>query len=430
MDAQLKRGAWPLHVIFTVGAALGNETFAISFYPLLFFLWDLCVVSAATLLKRPPTINSSNHAAAQARKVVYMWVASYIIGQSLKDIGQLPRPSEGAIVARLEGHYAAEYGMPSTHAMTAWCMPTYMAYLAYGNMPEPWHWWVVAALAGCWVSATTLSRLYMGVHSPADLWCGSALGLALLCLGIAFMDAADAWALHHPWAPILIPLGAILTAWLYPRSATWSNSAGDTVLVMSAGTGVILASFTNRDAHTATCAAPVPPVTAPTQLLRAAPFLALALTIIILGRSVTKAVALPLVRYIVHSPAYTAWVQPSPGPTAFQSRMTSDGTGEASALLSGEETPASHAQLRRRKGAKEASGPSQGAGHEAPHTAEHAPGSPGAEYEWRYDIELPVKMIVYCVVGWNTVFTSIVVLQALGFKDFGYTNGTLPNLLT
>lgn len=43
------------------------------------------------------------------------------VGQGCKDIIRWPRP--GRPVHRLQNKWGLEYGMPSTHAMVAVCMP-------------------------------------------------------------------------------------------------------------------------------------------------------------------------------------------------------------------------------------------------------------------------------------------------------------------
>jgi membrane-associated phospholipid phosphatase len=81
--------------------------------------------------------------------VILLWSLLMYVGQALKDTLCLPRPASPR-VARLEVHYAAEYGeragaaargaeavsglrlhagMPSTHAMVAASMPWYLAFI-------------------------------------------------------------------------------------------------------------------------------------------------------------------------------------------------------------------------------------------------------------------------------------------------------------
>ncbi len=45
VDAKKKRGNWILHILFTIGAAAGNEEGFICCFPFVFFAWDLCTVS-------------------------------------------------------------------------------------------------------------------------------------------------------------------------------------------------------------------------------------------------------------------------------------------------------------------------------------------------------------------------------------------------
>lgn len=96
--------------LFRLGAALGNEPFYTLFFPS--WLWNVD--------------------AAVGRRLVVIWVLVMYLGQSTKDVLRRPRPASPPVV-KLEARYACEYGMPSTHAMSATAIPVAMVLLTYGR---------------------------------------------------------------------------------------------------------------------------------------------------------------------------------------------------------------------------------------------------------------------------------------------------------
>lgn len=389
------RGPFLLHWFCVTGAALGNEGCFITLIPLMFFAWDMCT----------------------ARRVVLIWTANYYLGQALKDLIALPRPRVSTLVARLETHYQAEYGMPSTHAMNAWCMPWFIVYLAWGRVHPAWLPGMLL-LAVAWTTATTMSRLYMGVHTPADLWVGSALGLVTLALGIALHDAVDAFLLHSPWVPLVLPPLALALVAIYPRPAHWVNSPGDSTIAVAAGTGVALSCWWQAPAHLAACEAPITPQP-PGEFLACLPLYLAGLGIILLGRSLVKAVTLPLVRAVLDSATYAA-VTGWPGPTAVAAREAKAPAGPPA--KGGDAAPPTASGLLKVEldgcgGLPEVDADAKAAAFRA---------SPGAPYAFRYDLELSVKVMVYFFVGVNATATAIVMLQVAGIDRYGYQ---LPAIL-
>lgn len=224
-----KRGYLLLHVVFTLGAALGNELFYILALPLLFWQLDDTV----------------------GRETILLWSGVYYVGQALKDVLQLPRPRHGHRgVVRLEAHYEAEYGAPSTHAMCAFSLPWFVAWLGHGRWDlHPDHAWVPWAVAATYCVIMTLSRLYMGVHSPLDIVMGATLGLIHLCISVTWGRQIDLAQLALPWTPLVVPAASVLLSVLYPRPRKWVNSPGDTILILGVATGVCVASWAGL--HTA-----------------------------------------------------------------------------------------------------------------------------------------------------------------------------------
>jgi len=214
------------------------------------------------------------------------WCFLYFIGQALKDLLTLPRPpavvrldraratdawpccawrrgggggggsppgglglslppaavaaavAAGGVVS-LEQHYAVEYGLPSTHAMNSLGLPWSVVCWAarsgrFRGSPLP-----LQAFAAFYTVASTASRPYMGVHSPADIVAGLLLGAAIFAASQLCFEAADAWLMATPgaWAAALAAGAALVAA--YPRPAgKWKSTPGDTTLVVAATMGV------------------------------------------------------------------------------------------------------------------------------------------------------------------------------------------------
>ena len=99
-----------LHKLFFFGAELGNEIFYITFLPFVYWNVDDFI----------------------ARRLIMLWVFNMYAGQGLKDVLCWPRPQSPPVL-RLETNYAAEYGMPSTHAIAGSIIPFGLVYFSYGR---------------------------------------------------------------------------------------------------------------------------------------------------------------------------------------------------------------------------------------------------------------------------------------------------------
>eukprot|EP00753_Platysulcus_tardus_P005406 PLAT13270.1.p2 GENE.PLAT13270.1~~PLAT13270.1.p2 ORF type:complete len:379 (-),score=164.97 PLAT13270.1:171-1286(-) len=216
-DKPAKRGFLPLHILFTIGAALGDEVFYILAMPALFWVIDAWV----------------------ARQVVLVWVATYWLGQVMKDGLRLPRPPSD-LVAQLETHYSAEYGYPSTHTTAGVSMPFMFMWAAYQRWD--FHLPTGIAIATAYALANAFSRFYMGVHSLPDVEGGFLLGCAILAAGMLRGAALDAFLVTADGAWAMVLVGGALLILLYPAPDRWTNSYGDTALIMAAGMGVYVAS--------------------------------------------------------------------------------------------------------------------------------------------------------------------------------------------
>eukprot|EP01095_Lingulamoeba_sp_RSL-Kostka_P011786 TRINITY_DN4579_c3_g1_i1.p1 TRINITY_DN4579_c3_g1~~TRINITY_DN4579_c3_g1_i1.p1 ORF type:complete len:473 (-),score=65.74 TRINITY_DN4579_c3_g1_i1:117-1535(-) len=249
-------------VLFKFGSALGNEMFYITFLPFIKFFVNEMI----------------------GRRLVICWGFLYYIGQLLKDMLKLPRPSKERVNYILESHYETEYGMPSTHSMSATTLPIYLSYLMtiyrsdenaipilffdtsffrnqfienlfffnnnYYNLN---HIFTVPLLFGIliWITAfmwfmlTTSSRLYQGVHSLVDIYSGVLLGTLILALFITQDIVLDRYLIYSesPFTEIVIIILIISLVILYGfliNVKIWTSCYGDTTLILGVVLGQLL----------------------------------------------------------------------------------------------------------------------------------------------------------------------------------------------
>ena len=91
--------------------------------------------------------------------------------------------------------------------------------LRYLHEP-PFSWWVLIALA--WCVLVSLSRLYLGVHSVADVYMGLAGGVLLLVPVMPLAEYSDFWLLSSPYAPFVLTAIELLGLYYYPGSDRWT----------------------------------------------------------------------------------------------------------------------------------------------------------------------------------------------------------------
>jgi len=264
-----------IHAYFTMAAAMGNELFYIVFLPLLHWLID------ATLLRR----------------VILMWLATYWVGQCVKDLMQLPRPAS-PMIAKLETHYETEYGFPSTHAMIALTMPAAALRLMHEqnqstHQSTPWNLPLAVVAAFIWTLSISCSRLYNGVHSLVDIIGGLFFGSCILVPVVFLSQFFDAWLMHAPPHSIecLLLVSWTLVA-LYPRPKRWTNCYGDLTIIIGVATGVFISVLaTSRTRQWQSLAATKDPMTLEFWPLALARVL-IGTTVLFIVRAVFKAACL------------------------------------------------------------------------------------------------------------------------------------------
>ncbi|XP_046445265.1 sphingosine-1-phosphate phosphatase 2-like [Daphnia pulex] len=200
--------------LFKFGTTLGEEIFYASVFP--FWFWNID--------------------GAVGRRIINVWSLSMFIGQSLKDIICWPRPQCPPVI-RMENKWALEYGMPSTHAMVSVTVPFSVILLTANRYEYPVY--IGVAIAFTWCILVSTSRLYLGMHSVADILGGLALASLLLPVLLPLVDTLDAFLLTHPAAPGLLVTTTITLMLVYPGSK-FSSAKEDTAVILGSSMGLQL----------------------------------------------------------------------------------------------------------------------------------------------------------------------------------------------
>lgn len=202
-------------LVFTIGTSLGDETL-------------LAPVFAFVILNLDGGVG---------RKALLVYSLMMYIGQGIKDTVRWPRPQMPPVV-QMERKWALEYGMPSTHSMVGLAVPATVVYVTMGKYEFSL---LLAILVSCvWCAAVCTSRLYLGMHSVADLVVGIILALILFPPLVIFAEGVDEFLTVSPVAPLLSISCSLLMVWLYPGSDRWTPARGETTAILGSYMGVHL----------------------------------------------------------------------------------------------------------------------------------------------------------------------------------------------
>ncbi|MFQ5576900.1 MAG: phosphatase PAP2 family protein, partial [Anaerolineae bacterium] len=120
------------------------------------------------------------------RRLGYIFVLAVYLNSFFKNLFGLPRPFQiDDRVVRLVAQDG--YGLPSGHSMTPLALWGYVAWQWRRRLP-----WLAPVVA-VGVALIAFSRLYLGVHFPADVLTGLALGLIVLAAFVKFQPEVARW---------------------------------------------------------------------------------------------------------------------------------------------------------------------------------------------------------------------------------------------
>ena len=132
---------------------------------------------------------------------VYL-LLSFYLNFGLKGFFDTPRPyvlDPSVLRSEAAGETGTGPGFPSGHAQASL---TYWGYMAL-SLRRAWFW----ALAGLVVVLISLSRVYLGVHLPIDVFGGLVVGVGVLALAYAVDVFAARMAAPPLWLTLLLGVG-------------------------------------------------------------------------------------------------------------------------------------------------------------------------------------------------------------------------------
>jgi len=94
-----------------------------------------------------------------------------------KNVFERYRPSHnldiGDVIHTVNNYRGGKYGFVSSHAANSFAVATFIFLVIRAKFPQ-WAWWVLF-----WAALFSYTRIYLGVHYPADIACGALLGAGI-----------------------------------------------------------------------------------------------------------------------------------------------------------------------------------------------------------------------------------------------------------
>lgn len=94
-----------------------------------------------------------------------------------KNVFERYRPSHNLeireMIHTVNDYRGGKYGFISSHAANSFAVATFIYLLIRKNFSK-WAWWVLL-----WAAVFSYTRIYLGVHYPADIACGALLGAGI-----------------------------------------------------------------------------------------------------------------------------------------------------------------------------------------------------------------------------------------------------------
>lgn len=137
-------------------------------------------------------------------------------------------------MAKLEKHFDTEYGLPSTHTMSGLLPLAVLLGLARRGLMTSSVWWTYSCTHAVLVAC---SRLYLGVHSVADILAGFAIAGALIVFLHWYGDAMDKIVYHSPYGIAVTGLSLLVFVIKYPRERPWRASFGTSAITFGTWAG-------------------------------------------------------------------------------------------------------------------------------------------------------------------------------------------------
>jgi len=214
---------------FTFASLCGSEVFYIIMIPMFFWVFD-------------PVLG---------RLVVLLLISCLYTGNFLKNLFCLPRPLSPPVWVPTKDSEVldnTDYGWPSTHSINAVSLPFmllryYFGFVWVWEFHSPYYLSMMYILAFLWSGSIIFSRMYIGVHSPADITGGMLIGAFLLRIFLSVGEIIDAWTISSRFVPIYLNLAAYGLLLIHPQTSPASKSFAETSCLIGWATGSMTGSW-------------------------------------------------------------------------------------------------------------------------------------------------------------------------------------------
>ena len=174
------------------------------------------------------------------RLLVFLMALSFCVTGYLKNLLCLPRPPRPPVVPMLP---TQDWALPSHHSVLCVTMPWYLClyvYIHYSWTPPVMA--VACVGVSIWCLLIMFGRLYLGVHSPADILAGGLVGCCLLILWLQVDTAVDSMLCSLAFL-CWVAFGYAIVLYLHPDPTPTTIVFVETCSMMAMAFGFVIGSF-------------------------------------------------------------------------------------------------------------------------------------------------------------------------------------------
>ncbi len=172
------------------------------------------------------------------RQLVLLMALAFYVAGFLKNALCLPRPPCPPITPL---QHCQDWGLPSHHAVLNVNIPWYIWFYASLNYSlSPASYMAIFVAVSAWSFCIMFSRMYLGVHSPADILTGGIIGCLLLALWLQVDDAVDTYIASGGNTILLFVVIVVLFLCLHPDPHPTTIVLVETVSMVSIMLGVVI----------------------------------------------------------------------------------------------------------------------------------------------------------------------------------------------